>query len=419
MSNDPLLICSLGGSPGPVRSAIRTRRWEFVLFVVTEKDGAQPGSLGLVPALAAETGLGPDRHATLSVPPDDPDTIFQRVNTEVAGLRGRFPRRGVVFDYTGGTKSMTAAMLQAALGTPGADIQIMAGERADLQQVRPGTERPWRINPDWMRAERRIARYREGWRSFAYAESAAGFAALLDELDTDEQAVAAVARLRDLHALSAAFDAWDRFRHAEARKLLQPLAARHRAFLDPYLRALSALCGPEAGAEPARLADLWHNATRTAGRGRHDDAVARCYRLVEWTAQSRLRQGFGLNTEAMDWSNKALTPAVIARAELSDQQGRRTLSGLGQALKLCMVLERQGALARFLTRERDRELRELQELRNRSILAHGSVPLGETEWQRFRAWLMPFVRDVLPPELARAGIAAMPPQLPEAPPPGL
>ena len=104
---------------------------------------------------------------------------------------------------------------------------------------------------------------------------------------------------------------------------------------------------------------------------------------------------------------------------MSEQQGRRTLSGLGQTLKLGMVLEPQGALAGFLTRARERELDDLQKLRNHSILAHGSVPLDETAWQRFRTWLEPFVREVLQPELKQAGIAAMPPQLPDTPPPGL
>lgn len=418
-----LFVCSLGGSPAPVQTAIGMLRTPpvFVLFVTTAQEGGQPGSDSQVPAIVATARLADGQYGILAVPADEPDAAFQAIAAELAALRGRFPGARMLFDYTGGTKSMTAALLQAALLQPGAAIQVMTGQRRDLQKVRAGTERPHRINPAWMLAQQRIARHRAAWASYAYAESASGFAAELEDLESDEQAEAAVTRLRDLRDLSTAFAEWDRFRHDAARRLLQPLEPRHSAFLAPYLKTLAVLCGPpQAGrTEAARLADLWHNAGRAAARGRYDDAVARCYRLVEWVAQWRLRAGFSIDTGAMDWAHEALTRTVISRAELGEQQGRRTLSGLLQAMNLCLALEPQGAFARFLTHACKRALRDLLELRNRSILAHGSTPLDEADWQRFHAFLERFVADVLKPELERAGLPALPPQLPQSPPPDL
>jgi hypothetical protein len=71
---------------------------------------------------------------------------------------------------------------------------------------------------------------------------------------------------------------------------------------------------------------------------------------------------------------------------------------------------------RFDTREREQALQDLLNLRNKSILAHGSTPLVEADWDRFRPFLDRLVADVLKPELARAGLPVLPPQLPQWPP---
>ena len=48
--------------------------------------------------------------------------------------------------------------------------------------------------------------------------------------------------------------------------------------------------------EPALLFDLWLNAERRAAQGRFDDAIARWYRLMEWTAQWQLKTKLDADT---------------------------------------------------------------------------------------------------------------------------
>ena len=49
--------------------------------------------------------------------------------------------------------------------------------------------------------------------------------------------------------------------------------------------------------------DLWRNAERRAVQGRYDDAVARCYRMVEWTAQWLLRTRCNVSAVLLTWNS--------------------------------------------------------------------------------------------------------------------
>jgi len=414
-----ILIASVGGSPQPVASAIAAKRPDHVLFLASPAIGAQPGSAGQVPDILRLAQRASQAHEVLEAPPDDPEAIFLALRERLRALRAEHPRARLLFDYTGGTKSMTGALFQAAIATAGAEVQFMLGRRDTLEKVTDGTERPTRIAVDWLVAERSEARLREAWRVFDYATAARGFQRLSEDLGSDEKAPEdARRRLADLAAASRAFDLWDRFRHADAAAELDRLAPRH-----PGLAPFAAQAKAAAEREPARILDLWRNAERCAARGRYDDAVARLYRLTEWVAQWWLHHRHGLDAGRMDWSR--VTAEEIARAGLGDQVGKKTLSGLTQAWKLIAAKEPDGAVARFLTgpfAHRDRHktgegrLRDMLDLRNTSILAHGDRPLNEADWQKWQDFAEEMRKAVIAPLLRKADAAAdLPPQLPQDP----
>ena len=417
----PIMVCTVGGSPQPVISAIRMSRPDFVLFIVTDQEGSQPGSLGQIAGergIAARTGLGADAYACCVVPSDDPDRAFALIAEAIRRHAAHHAAPALIADYTGGTKSMSAALLAAALEVPRATLQVMAGQRRDLVKVADGTERPYEIRPDWMLAAREVARLREGWRRYGYAETAEGLERLIADLGTDAAAAgSALARWRDLAALSAGFAAWDRFEHKTARTLLAPLADRHAAFLRSWLERLDALCTD--GSEPLRILDLWCNAERRAERGRFDDAVARFYRLIEWVGQWALHARHGIDTS--DIKHAPPDPEYARRAGIELRDGQKNLGGLMPTLKLLAEYEPQGRVRRFLDdpvpykpdgRNGGRELRNMLELRNKSILAHGTRPLAAEDWQRFRTFMQDFAARVVVPELG----SQWPRQLPDAPP---
>lgn len=426
-----VLIASVGGSPAPIAGAIAAKRPDHALFLATEAHASGPGSAAEIPAILQRAQATSLSHDILLVPPDDPEAIFLALREALGTLGKNHPGARLIFDYTGGTKSMTSALFQAALATLNAELQFMAGRRENLDRVAAGTERATDIPIAWLLAERTEARLRAAWNSFAYAECARGVRALLDELGTDDKAPQATKqRLRDLGDAAAAFDAWDRFDHKSATAKLAPLAARHLS-LKPFAELAARLVQDEG----ARLPDLMRNAERAAARGRYDDAVARLYRLIEWSVQWHLKHAFGVDTGNIDWSNRHLTDDVVAQARmtevrqrhLADKPEKPTLSGLTQSINLASALEPDGLVATFdkgpypdkKHRTGRARLNYVLRKRNHSILAHGENPLDKDAWDKFAAFMAHWNANVLHPLLKHAGIDCDPPQLPQTPPTGL
>ncbi|MCS6876943.1 MAG: TIGR02710 family CRISPR-associated CARF protein [Geminicoccaceae bacterium] len=429
-----VLVCTVGGSPEPIVKAIEARRPDRVVFLVTAREGALAGSevwvAGPVPpeeaarvrdprTIPERSGLGPDAWEYLVVPVDDPDTVFWRARELLRDLRRRFPAAEIVADYTGGSKSMTAGLMLAAVADPQpVAIQFIGGARPDLVRVVSGTERPLSIAVDAILAERALADAERAFGRFAYDEAVA----LLSPWAEAEPArrplpPALLARLDRAHRLARAFAAWDRFAHGEASALLEPLADLPAvAALLPPLAALSRNAGrteivegrtrwlpPE---DPLLPLDIWHNACRRAAQGRFDDAIARAYRVVEATVQWIL------------WSEKKIDTYRVSREQLSPElfehldrrkTGQPLKVGLEQGLDILRYELRDHWLTgvfgvKDLTSKKssatdayDRLVR-WKERRNQSILNHGFEPLSEADWCEVAAWMA----EVLVPPLERA-----------------
>ncbi|MEK0085287.1 TIGR02710 family CRISPR-associated CARF protein [Benzoatithermus flavus] len=400
-----VLACTVGGSGAPIRSSIRAARPAFVLFLCSEEGGPDGrGSRPEAEAIAAELALAPDAFAIETLPADDPDSAGVRCKELIAGLRRRFPGARIVCDYTGGTKSMSAALMLAGIAEPKArvELRLMRGERRSLDRVRDGTERPQRIDVSALLADRLLERADLAWRSFGYAEAEQLLAEPAQDL-ADAEAVPERLRLRLMAAyrLSGLFAAWDRFDHAAALEMLAALPPGARRALAAYEPALRQLAD-QARRAPLVLLDLWHNAERRAARGQYDDAVARCYRAVEWTAQWVLETDAGILTKDVDL---AKLPAGI-RDRYADQRrkGQRIEIGLTRAWDLVSDLSRHCpglalvASAATLMRKkfegssvRDRldgsQQRGWIAARNFSILAHGFTPIGADGWERIGGWM--------------------------------
>ena len=162
------------------------------------------------------------------------------------------------------------------------------------------------------------------------------------------------------------------------------------------------------GREPARLIDLWLNARRRASQGRFDDAVARVYRLIEWTAQWLIRTKLGADTG--DFPDRLLPEDVDARR---DGRGRIKLPlWAGWQVVSAHV---QGP-AHDLIASHGNELRDLLSIRNNSILAHGFAPVAHASWNRMQQWAQDQFLPVLHHYAKDAGVKKPLPQLPTDPP---
>ncbi len=422
MTNN-VLITTVGGSHQPVVTSIRELAPAFVCFLCTDRDPntGRPGSRIQVegkgnvikehqgdetpslPNIAVQTALLEDRYEVHIVPTDDLDGMVDVALRAFADLRERFPEARLVADYTGGTKTMTAGLILAALEYPDVELRLVTGARADLEKVHDGTQAGAFAAAERIRLRRAMAPYLSAWTHFGYGAAAAGLAAIPAPRDPALRGEWQIAR-----DLSAAFDAWDRFDHPAARNLLDAYRPRIGQSMGLLLKFLDLLCLDDGDRrkKPARLFDLWLNAQRRAGQGRYDDAVARAYRLLEWTAQWLLRTYAGIDTADIP-QDKLPDGFEMKRNREGEYQ-----AGLYAAWGL-VAHHLDSGPQRFARAERDRMLDHLL-VRNRSILAHGYTPIGAEAWERFSAWIESAFLPVLREAAAEQGFRMTPPQLPNA-----
>ena len=421
MSSHTILLCTVGSSHEPIIRAIASAAPDYICFICTDRDpeSGKSGSISQVtgkgnvikahfsddkPSLAnipTQANLSPDQFETCLVPADDLDCAVLAVQTALTSLLERFPDAAFIADYTGGTKSMSAALVCAALERDDVDLQLVAGTRADLVKVKSGTEQAVAASAVRMRLQRQMAPYLGAWNRYAYHEAAEGLHGIRTSAGSPDRS-----RLNVARNLSEALARWDAFDHVGALDRLESYSARVGPVwptLLPTLRMLIQEGNPRQ--EPACLWDLWRNAERRASQGKFDDAVARLYRLIEWTAQWQLKVKLGVET--------ADVPANLLPRTITAQPGPdgKIKTGLWQSWQV--AADQLGEpVAGIVGGSAGRELRDLLDIRNRSILAHGFKPVAASDWQRMQTWLEERFLPALDQLSAEVGMKQRPDQLP-------
>ena len=418
-----ILVCTVGGAHQPIIKAIKSTSPRYVCFFCTDRDPetGRPGSIVQVtgkgnvikgdhcdlkptlPNIPTQTRLDAERFEAQKIPADDLDEAYLAMRKAITKLSRQFPGVQFIADYTGGTKTMTAALVCAALERDDVELQLVAGARPDLVRVRDGTERAMAASVARLRLDRAMAPYLGAWRRFAYHEAAEGLGSIRIAAGNPD-----LERLGFATSLSRALARWDDFDHGGALALIDTYAGRVASRFPqmlPTLRLLAKANENDARREPARLFDLWLNAERRAKQGRFDDAVARWYRLMEWTSQWQLRINLGVKTTA-DFPRDKLPPNLHV-APASDGNIKLGLMNAWQTVNYHL-----SGPAKVFIDKHEKRLRGLLELRNNSILAHGFEPVKETDWQELRLWtkesFLPVLRDLA----TKAGLKNEPQQLP-------
>ncbi len=387
------LICTVGGSHEPIVRAIESLAPDFVCFVCSDDDPAT-GSKGSytqitgkgnvikarfsddkpsLPNIPVQTGLSEQQFEVLKVSPDDFDDVYSQASRWLTGREGGDER--LVADYTGGTKTMSAALAVAALDDERVELQLVSGSRSNLVKVESGAEQVIPASVETSRFYRRLRNAVAPWRRYAYEDAVAMLEAM---------PVPAAPQLRGEYQraldISRALVAWDRFDHSMALAVLERYKAKIGPVLGLHLKALSMLNETDGKRrEPLQLYDLWLNARRRAAQGRYDDAVARVYRLLEWTAQWQLRLHAGIATDNIP------ADKIPATVTLNKNRDGIFQAGLYQAWQLVGALLDNDAAAFF--RENDRKMLDHLLVRNQSILAHGFAPIEAGQWERLEAWM--------------------------------
>jgi hypothetical protein len=401
-----LLAVTVGGSCAPVITAVRDYEPEFVCFIVStgargsRKTIVDPGNpcgdsrtrkcpecdtdvpLGDPKGanVLAQTGLTEEQYTLLEL--DDPDALPE-IYAQIHGALARFQEKHegwrFVADYTGGTKSMTVALALAALQA-GYELSLVRGARVDLIRVPNDTQMAGLVNAGEVRARQQLAEAQRLFNAYAYASAAE---LLQSTLRAAPLSSALQAEIQEAVTLCRGFDAWDRFNHDRALRLLQSYQAR----VVPQWIFLKKLAREEPGCP--LVMDLLRNAERRAARGRYDDAVARLYRTLEMLAQFRL----AARTPPLDSSDldvEALPESLRESYTARGAGGEKIRLGLREDY---LLLEALDDPLGEVHRQYGNRLLEILRIRNHSILAHGLAPVSEAEWQEMHMLVTEFIAD--------------------------
>lgn len=405
-----VLIITVGGSHQPIIQSIKQNKATLVHFLCSDDTEKGPGSYTQVvgqgkvlksdpkldkpdlPNIVSLAGLGEDRYAVHRLKGfDNLNDCYLASYELIERTHAEHPDARIIADYTGGTKSMTAGLAAAALDDGRCEIQLVTGVRQDLIKVSDKTEfvRPVQV---WdVQTRRRMKVAKELIARFDYA----GAVSVLEEAAARFASDTTLETLERWLQLCRAFDAWDRFDHATARRLLQP----YRRDFVPYAKFLDAVIEGKHAHGFECVEDLLLNAQRRAAQGRFDDALGRLYRGLELTAQTWLEMRHGIKTGDVDVN---LVPQVAREKveKMRDESGRIRL-GLMAAWDLIASFE-EDPLGAIFTKERG-ELMAFLEVRNQSLFAHGTTPVGERKYRQGSRSTEKFIRSAMDQALRSLG----------------
>ncbi len=383
------MIVSLGGSSEPLIKTLSEQRPQLVCFLASQES---VDLVGKIKEAVATAGVNFRDHKELVEDINDLAHCYQKALecSDWIAKQG-VSATDVVVDYTGGTKTMTAALVLATVSR-GFGFSYVGGSRrtkGGLGIVESGSEEirlgpnPWELFA--VQERLRLAQY---FNSYQFAACRTLIRDVTDRLSPDEKQRFAV-----LDVLVEGYAAWDRFNHKHSLSCLEKGMAELRklanvhaeGFLAPLTEGLGGnlefLRQLKQGTQdfrellqPSLAKDLFANAKRRIEEGKFDDAAARLYRLAEMIGQIKVQQLWGAKTG--DFPLEKIPEPLREEFERRHRDPRDEKLKLGLEDTYTVLKEWGNETGQRFFQDRGR-FSSLQEARNQSILAHGEKPLEE------------------------------------------
>jgi hypothetical protein len=402
-----VLILSVGGSPEPIVNAIKTYNPDFVYFFCS---GGPKGSIITIDspgdpcgdkrkskcpkcgheyylgnpegkAIAYQAGLDKSKYEIITVEdPDDLNECYLKLIELSSLIKEKYGENcQVIANYTGATKTMSVAIVLAALMTEEWDLSLNVGPRLDLIKVKSG-DIPVVIDKWRVFCQNQLASVIKAIENYSYAHASQ----IISEMLIRPLEKSLRKTLIEANQICKAFDMWDKFQHQKALELLSPFGAR----FSSYLIVLKKILGGKGSNGYEVVGDLLNNSERKAHQKYYDDAVARIYRAMELFAQIRLEKQYKYKSGELRIND---LPENLREGYKSYvREGEKIILGLREDYELLYKLddplgkkfkENEGKIINSLTR------------RNLSISAHGLNPLSEEDYLFVKSVLKDFILD--------------------------
>lgn len=423
-----VLLVTVGGSPEPIVQAYRAHRPDELIFICSGPpceapsleqvigkgtpclhqgtDGHQEQRPNLVTQLGLQ-GFRPDLQILALPDPDDLADIHRRLKAFCLQLDQRFSQLDLIGDYSGGTKSMSAA-LAMVLVDKGAALSLVDGKRSNLVRIER-SEGIRAVGSAPLRLQRLLEEQLPLLLGDHFYDRAAQ---MLREWRALNQQGLAHTTLQAIDELECCLDVlmlWDRFCWEEALEQSRAcnLGRDCPELMDWWQRVVVAHQllenqPPQCAVTGYELVqDLLLNAERRGRRGWYDDAVARLYRSLELLAQTYIQLEKGVDHRGF-WDDEQI------RRDCREWSIRKGVNGLYWWLRRT---EGDVGLGGSAGRQWY-QLRDLLNARNDSLLGHGLQPVRQADWQSLQQRVSNLVSAVLQEVGCQQG--ALPQQLPGA-----
>jgi len=400
-----ILLVSVGGSAEPIVNAIKEHNPDFVYFFCSSGHGSSENTVDspgdpcgdkrktICPkcgnkyylgnpkgkAIVFQAGLEKGQYEIVTIDnPDDLNACYQRLLELAEWIEERQEDCQVIANYTGGTKTMSAAMALVGIMTPQWDISLNIGPRRDLIQVRSG-DVPVVIDKWSIFYQNRLESFREPLENHYYAFVAGSISEMLHRPVEGSLRD----RLIEVRVICEAFDLWDRFRHEGALELLEPHGRRFASYIIHAKKILGMIRA--TGYE--LVSDLLKNAERRAVQKHYDDAIARLYRATELFAQIRLEKEYGYQAGDLRLNQLPKDLRDEYKEHLRDD---KLILGLRGDYELLSKM--RDPIGRTFE-EREARIIDALTRRNSSIGAHGLIPMGERDYRLVKDSLGGFIME--------------------------
>ncbi|MFY9224370.1 MAG: TIGR02710 family CRISPR-associated CARF protein [Blastocatellia bacterium] len=395
------LIISVGGTEAPIVKSIGEHKPKYICFLCSQKTVELIPNIRkmLVEQFGDDLPSFKDHKIILD---DENDLIhcYQKARECIGQLEAwGVAAADTVVDYTGGTKQMSVALGLATV-KEGYEFSYIGGDRrskAGVGIVLDGAEvvragiNPWSLYA--VDDKKLLAKYFNR-HQFLAAKEICDTLANKQVLDDSLKGFFKV-----ISQLCTIYDLWDKFQHLEALKQTKNAfeqltnyfafnrQVKYQQFVSDVqanfdrLKQLSADTNQFKKASQSLITDLIANAERRATENKYDDAVARLYRSLEMVAQVAITEEPLKVTSASDFPKDKLPDSLKDDYIQHYERDGKIKLGMEALFRVLNAIEpphphAQTFFAYF------NELRNVQNARNQSILAHGLTPVEVEKYER-------------------------------------
>jgi len=314
--------------------------------------------------------------------------------TEMMDKQGIKPS-DVTVDFTTGMKTMSAALVLAAVKLGLGRLKYIVAKRDDQHRICPGGERTLTFFPAGLQASLLLDSATELMRHYRFDAVKRLLEPVSDRLLSESDRTTRSCLLN----LASAYLHWDLFCHIRFKAAYDNARlAGDKRMLDFKARdeTVSAVMQLGQDLQSGKLTDLGvvdliNNARRRIEEGKYDDATARLYRACEMLAQWRLQSRHAIDTGKVDLSKVPQASKQWLEHCRGGPQNEVQI-GLHKSYQLLKEMDDELGKAFFT----DETLRGLLRERNHSVLGHGTKPVKKDACEKLLNSVEALVRNVVP-----------------------